>query len=397
MFASHIKSLSTIILLTYLLCNAVIAQTTTQDIQGGASIVPARPPNPPVRKRTPPKKASTVQHTPSHPDPSTNASQSSTGLVQKQAENDMDDEVEDALSLANSARDDNPPRYADAERAYKLAIKLNSNDPRPYQGLGNIYFDQKRFEDAAKSYKAALLRMRKAASLKVVGGAIIGSILGGGGGGKGATIGAVIGAGRPDPRLVQMEGYTGSALLQQGLSAEAIPHLSLAMAYDLDAQWPALLGYAYFKQKKYYEASGSFNRAVKLAPDNLEYIKLQQSITFGTPNELKGKTKIYLDTGTDSINRQRIIKEIDKNKKKLRTLELLDTPEGAEVHLIFFCESMCEQKSKDSSAGYVLLSHDKNRVHVLMSLRDTALFGKEKWKSVSFIKGFIRAYIKAHT
>ncbi|MGB9181743.1 MAG: tetratricopeptide repeat protein, partial [Pyrinomonadaceae bacterium] len=64
--------------------------------------------------------------------------------------------IEDAIALANSARDANPPRYEDAHRAYKLAAKLEPKDPRPYIGLGNILFDQKRYAEAAKAYLKAL-------------------------------------------------------------------------------------------------------------------------------------------------------------------------------------------------------------------------------------------------
>jgi len=42
----------------------------------------------------------------------------------RRPEPQKEDMIEDAIALGNSARDSNPPRYEDAERAYKLAAKL---------------------------------------------------------------------------------------------------------------------------------------------------------------------------------------------------------------------------------------------------------------------------------
>lgn len=47
--------------------------------------------------------------------------------------------LEDALWLGNDARDSEPPRYGEAERAYRLAARLAPKDP---VGLGNIFWYQ---------------------------------------------------------------------------------------------------------------------------------------------------------------------------------------------------------------------------------------------------------------
>ncbi len=64
--------------------------------------------------------------------------------------------VEAALEHGNSARDSKPPDFAEAERAYKLAANLAPEDERPFIGLGNIYYDQKRDEEAITAYRKAL-------------------------------------------------------------------------------------------------------------------------------------------------------------------------------------------------------------------------------------------------
>jgi tetratricopeptide (TPR) repeat protein len=373
MIIPHFKLLATVIL--HIILTASFGYSFTiqdQDIHGGAILPIPRPENPLVRKK--PKKTSAAV-LPSGVPPPVKAPQSSLESVQNQAGEDMNDEVEDALALANSARDDKPPRYSDAERAYKLAIKLNFKDPRPYQGLGNIYFDQKKFEEAAKAYKEALSRMPASR----IGGFTSGPARDSNGIPFNFTI---------DPRFRsyfgQVQGNLGSIYLQQGAFDKAIPPLaSAAMIHHTDAQWQALLGYAHFKQKQYFEAAVNFNKAVELAPENLEYKNLQQSIIVGTPNELKGVTKVYLDTRGDTLNRQRVLKQIKKQKKQLGGLEFLERPENAEVHLVFFCQYYCKKDSEAYYSGYIIQPND-NQIRVLMDLRNR--------DSVNFIKDFIRAY-----
>jgi len=62
--------------------------------------------------------------------------------------------VDAALSLGDEQRAANPPRYADAEKAYTLAASL-SKDARPYVGLGNLYYDQKKYAEAEAAYRRA--------------------------------------------------------------------------------------------------------------------------------------------------------------------------------------------------------------------------------------------------
>ena len=66
------------------------------------------------------------------------------------------DDVEDAIEAGNNARDRKPPDYVEAERVYKLATRLAPNDERAFEGLGNIYFDQHRNEEAIAAYRKAI-------------------------------------------------------------------------------------------------------------------------------------------------------------------------------------------------------------------------------------------------
>jgi hypothetical protein len=53
---------------------------------------------------------------------------------------------------------------------------------------------------------------------------------------------------------------------------------------------------------------------------------------YGKPEELKGLTKMFVDTGGDMKNRERISKEIEEAKLGI---QLLDSEEGAEIILDF--------------------------------------------------------------
>ncbi len=68
-------------------------------------------------------------------------------------------QVDAALKYAKEALDAKPPRYADAEKYYLEAAKLNPKEERPYVGLGTVYAAQDRVQDAIDAF-------RKAAELK---------------------------------------------------------------------------------------------------------------------------------------------------------------------------------------------------------------------------------------
>ena len=59
--------------------------------------------------------------------------------------------IEDLLEKGNEARD--ARRFTDAEAAYKEILRLKARDARAAYGLGNIYFDQQRWDDAEGAYR----------------------------------------------------------------------------------------------------------------------------------------------------------------------------------------------------------------------------------------------------
>jgi tetratricopeptide (TPR) repeat protein len=65
-------------------------------------------------------------------------------------------EVTRALDRAEAARTSSPPRYDDAENAYRFAIFADPYDTRAYFGLGFIFAAQKRYAEAGQAYRRAV-------------------------------------------------------------------------------------------------------------------------------------------------------------------------------------------------------------------------------------------------
>jgi tetratricopeptide (TPR) repeat protein len=106
-----------------------------QDIGGGAGIF--RPKNPETKKAAKPNTGTkpTGRTTgPTRPRPSAVA-----------------ERVEELLDKGNEARDSK--KFADAETAYKEVLKLKARDARAAYGLGNVYSDQQRWDEAEAAYR----------------------------------------------------------------------------------------------------------------------------------------------------------------------------------------------------------------------------------------------------
>ena len=65
----------------------------------------------------------------------------------------VDDRIEELLEKGNTFRD--ARKFAEAEEAYSGVLKLRARDARGAYGLGNVYTDQQRWEDAERHYRNA--------------------------------------------------------------------------------------------------------------------------------------------------------------------------------------------------------------------------------------------------
>ncbi len=67
---------------------------------------------------------------------------------------DRSEVLEKAIEKGNIAR--NRREYVDSEKAYRFAHTVNEKDSRPVYGLGNIFSDQQRWEEAENFYRQAI-------------------------------------------------------------------------------------------------------------------------------------------------------------------------------------------------------------------------------------------------
>ena len=216
------------------------------DIRGGAALIFKRPENPTTRDR-----------------------EAATANKQRSARDDTSDKVEDAIALGNAARDRKPPDFDSAEKAYRLAWKLNPSDPRPYLGLGNVYWDQRRYTEAAQSYRDALRYIDRASSKR----SLLASISGGGLGISKTEISDL-------DSDTQTRIYFAATLLQAQNPLGAEKELRLvAFTSSNNPEWNSLFGYALSAQGRYTEAVAAYEKAVKLEPLNEKYKELLQQAT----------------------------------------------------------------------------------------------------------------------
>jgi len=113
------------------------AQDVGADVGGGAGIFRAK--NPETKKNA--VKPTTTGTKP----PSRN-----TGPRSPKTSNSSE-RVEELLDKGNAARD--ARNFVEAENSYKEVLKLKARDARAAYGLGNVYSDQQRWDDAETAYR----------------------------------------------------------------------------------------------------------------------------------------------------------------------------------------------------------------------------------------------------
>ena len=219
-----------------------------QDLMSGASLIFKNPLNPPVRPR---KNQQPAAETPQE-------EKDKVAAPASQTEGGLADKVEDALALGNAARDRKPPDFDSAEKAYRLAWKLDPDDPRPWVGMGNLYFDQKRFEEAAKSYHEAIKlrdKSKRTTTLGMFSSAIKGPI-------NSAS----------PAQIAEWHSYLAAAMLQQKDFQGAELELRHAVVIDpKNSARRAQLAFALFAQNRFSESVAFYESAVRLDPDNETY------------------------------------------------------------------------------------------------------------------------------
>src|SRR5438132_505326 len=108
----------------------VHAQEAGGDLVGGAGIF--RPRNPEAKRSGNPNRPVRPRLTPA----------------------EIEEKYQDAISDGNDARD--ARKFGMAESSYRAAVNLKPQDARAFYGLGNIYVDQHRWNDAEDAYRKAV-------------------------------------------------------------------------------------------------------------------------------------------------------------------------------------------------------------------------------------------------
>jgi tetratricopeptide (TPR) repeat protein len=130
---SLIGSFAILLSFSVLMCSGVAsAQEVGGDLSGGAGIF--RPKNPEAKRTGNPSRPVAR---PTRPNPA-----------------EIEEKFEDALADGNDARD--ARKFTAAESSYRTALKLKPRDTRAHYGLGNVFTDQQRWDDAEKIYRQAV-------------------------------------------------------------------------------------------------------------------------------------------------------------------------------------------------------------------------------------------------
>lgn len=131
-----------------------------------------------------------------------------------------------------------------------------------------------------------------------------------------------------------------------------------------------------------------------------------QTNEYGSPSELRGVTRIFIDTGDDTKARDKIVKELEKSKIKIEVLAL---PDNAELFLSFASETseqVSSVRTRPPAGGFPARSRveyettekGKGVAFTLVNNRKRILFSwaGENNPAKSFASNFIKAYKKAN-
>ena len=231
----------------------VVGQDVGADVGGGAGIFRAK--NPEAKK----KPGATT----------TRPGARTTGPARPRPSAAVAERIEDLLDKGNQARDER--KFAEAEESYKEILKLKARDARAAYGLGNIYADQQRWEDAEAAYRNSVAWAPNSADAYVALSVVLVQPRSNGDNAK-RFADAEAFARRSvqlDPKNAVGWDRLGVALQARGLANSETEH-SYRRAIELDPQFA--VAYAHLarvlnRQNKSAEATPLYDKAIELAKD----------------------------------------------------------------------------------------------------------------------------------
>jgi tetratricopeptide (TPR) repeat protein len=246
-------------LVTAAICFSAPAQNVGGDIGGGIF----RPKNPETRKHA--AKPSKPIARPSRRAPATAG---------------LEDRVEELLDKGNDARD--AKKYTEAQSAYEEVLKLKPLDARGAYGLGNVFTDQRRWDDAEKAYRDAVewgpKNVDALVALSVV---LVQPLTGANNARRFADAESFAQrAVQIDPKNAVAWDRLGVALQSRGLFNNDTEH-AYRRAVELDAQFAA--AYAHLarvlrKLGRTSEATPLYDHAIELAKDPATLVLIAESL-----------------------------------------------------------------------------------------------------------------------
>jgi tetratricopeptide (TPR) repeat protein len=245
--------ISAAICLNFSLAGRTLGQDVGAEVGGGAGIFRAK--NPETKKKGTTTKPSATGRPGTRP---------GAGLSRAVAER-----IEDLLGKGNEARD--ARNFVAAEDAYKEVLKLNARDARGAYGLGNVYSDQRRWDDAEAAYRNSVAWAPTNADAYVALSVVLVQPRAGGDNAKRFADAEMFArkAVQLDPKNAVGWDRLGVALQARGLANSETEH-SYRRAIDLDPQFAA--AYAHLARMlnragRPAEAAPMYQKATELAKD----------------------------------------------------------------------------------------------------------------------------------
>ena len=192
----------------------------------------------------------------------------------------LDDRIDDLLEKGNHARD--AKSYAEAQEAYEGVLKLRARDARGAYGLGNVYTDQRRWEDAEKAYRDAVEWSPKDVDALVALSVVAVQPVAGANNAKrfADAQGFAQRAVQLDPKNAVAWDRLGVALQSRGLFNSETEH-AYRRAVDLDPQFAVAyvhLGRVLRRMARGDEAAPLYDRAIQLAKDPATLVLVADSL-----------------------------------------------------------------------------------------------------------------------
>ena len=187
------------------------------------------------------------------------------------------------IAKANAARSASTPRYSEAERQYKIAVRQDPTDARGPAGLGNVYLDQGKFAEAVSAYQEAI---------------------------------------KVKPDHIPAYQPLGYALVRLNRYPEAIQTLTQALKYDPNnAEIYNNLSYMYVHSERYQEAVEAGNQVITLLGQS------NQAYQQGLQNKNQVLSHAYKNLGNAYVG----LKQHDNAAKALRRAAEIE-PGNASAH-----------------------------------------------------------------